>query len=59
MWKIIVAFFNTPVKRYYWDGEEMVDPSPRISMIWSILIILGGSIFIIFLLIVIFAFIAK
>ena len=59
MWKEILVFFNTPVKRYYWDEEEMVDPSPRIPMIWSIPIILGGSVLVVFLVILIFAFVIK
>ncbi|MDB5244362.1 MAG: hypothetical protein JWN18_232 [Parcubacteria group bacterium] len=58
MWKKIVTFFNNPIRRYYPNGEEIIDQSPRVSMIWSIPIILGGSVLVIFLLLLFFAFAA-
>jgi len=59
MWNKIIAFLNTPIKRYGLDGEEIIDPSPRIPMIWSIPIILGGSALVLFLLLLIFAFVIQ
>ena len=59
MWKKIVEFFNTPIKKYGFDGEEIIDTSPRISMVWSIPIILGGSAVVLFFLLLFFAFVAQ
>jgi hypothetical protein len=60
MWKRIVLFFNTPIRRHYFlTGEEVIDPSPRIPMVWSIPIILGGSVLVLFLLLLVFAFVIK
>lgn len=59
MWKSIVAFFNTPIKRYGLDGEEIIDPSPRIPMIWSIPVILGGAVSISLLALLTFAFVIQ
>ncbi len=59
MWKKIIDFFNTPIKKYGLDGEEIVDPSPRISMVWSIPIILGGSVLVLFLLVIFFGFVVQ
>lgn len=59
LWVRIVNFFNTPIKRYGFDGKELVDPSPRIPMIWSIPIILGGSVLVFFLLLIYFAFVVQ
>lgn len=60
MWRNIIDFFNTPIKRYYFlTGEEIVDPSPRIPMVWSIPIILGGSAILVFIVLLIFAFIIQ
>jgi hypothetical protein len=60
MWKQIIFFFNTPIRRHYFlSAEEIVDPSPRIPMVWSIPIILGGSVLVLFLLLLFFAFVIR
>lgn len=57
VWNLVMKFFNTPIKRYGIDGKEIIDNSPRFSMVKGIFIILGGAVVVVVVLIFIFGFI--
>ena len=54
--KNIIKFFNTPIIQKGFDGETVIDKSPRVSMLTGILLILGGTILVVIILTLIFWF---
>ncbi len=58
-WKRVVTFFNTPIRHYDFSGEEIVDKSPRVPMLQSVIIILIGAVIITVLVFAGFAVVSK
>ena len=54
-WRWLVKFFNTPIKNYGIDGREIIDDSPKVSMLTGVTIILLGSVVITLILIIYFS----
>jgi len=54
--KSIGIYFNTPIKKLYFDGEEVIDNSPKVSILKGVIIILGGAVIVAILLLLYFAF---
>lgn len=58
VWRLIVKFFNTTIKKYGLDGKEIIDDSPKVSMLTGVVMILVGGVLVTFLVIFYFAFVA-
>lgn len=58
-WNVILKLLNTPIKRYGIDGKEIIDNSPRVSMLKGVIIILCGAVLITVILIFVFGYFSK
>lgn len=58
-WSNIVKFFNTPIRRYGFYGEEIIDTSPKVPFFIGILFMLVGAGIIMAVVFVVFAFLAS